>query len=215
MLRRILSLGLNNCLQCGSFGFRPSQLCIICEDNLFQTALNSQNFNSVVQGVSCMALFRWHRDRNRILNRLAIALKGTRQQAAWDYYAQRFLSEGLKQQALDQNAILVPCPASGVDADHAYLFALALARWTGIPLVPLLERVDAKEQKGLNRRDRERRSGTKFRLKASLNEKFSLKSTKAIYFVDDIITTGATVLAAHTHLKKLGHVKAISLIIRE
>lgn len=157
-----------------------------------------------------MSLLRWQRDRNRILNRLSIGLKGQWQEKAWNYYGERFLEEWLKSDFPGVSAVLVPCPAVKGTKDHAYLFAEALSRLTGIPLLNALERVDVKEQKRMSREQRLGQVRNKFVLRPQIDEKFS-----QVYFVDDIITTGTTVQAAQILLQKLGRVKAISLIIRE
>jgi predicted amidophosphoribosyltransferase len=81
---------------------------------------------------------------------------------------------------------------------------------TGIPLRTFLKRVDVKVQKRLTRLERERSLENKFELNGDISEKFS-----QVYFVDDIVTSGTTILAAQYHLKKLGRVKALSLVIRE
>ncbi len=215
MLAKLLSIGFNNCIQCGSFSFRPSMMCAHCEWNLIHVAQNKRTVFNDVQGVSCLGLFRWQRDNNRILNRLAVVLKGRFQKTAWDYYAERTLSEWLKVERLLETAILVPCPSRDGQKDHSYLFAEALARLTQLPLVSALAREDGKEQKGLSRMDRQTRSLKRFRLNKEAIEKIALVGPVTIYFIDDIITTGSTVAAAKFYLSRLGHVKAISLIIRE
>ncbi|MBL7555022.1 MAG: phosphoribosyltransferase [Bdellovibrionaceae bacterium] len=210
MYPELLSIGLNTCIHCGSFGFRPSLLCFHCEELLFKTAFNRFSFSREVKMVTSLSLFQWQKDRNRILNRLSLALKGQRQQRAWEYYAERFLAEWLKSEFPGVSAVLVPCPAINGIKDHAYWFADSLSKLTGIPMRMALRRLDAKEQKRLKRSERQTSIETKFALSEAPIEKFS-----HVYFVDDIITTGTTVQAAQFHLKKLGHVKAISLIIRE
>lgn len=210
MFPDFLLIGMHTCLQCGSFSVRDSLLCFYCEKKLFSVALNSIEFKREIKNVNCLSLFRWQRDRNRILNRLSLALKGTYQDKAWNYYGERFLEEWQKTDFPGTSAVFVPCPSVDGVKDHAYLFARALSSLTGIPLLDALERTDAKEQKRMTRIERQSLINTKFVLKDDLNEKFSY-----VYFVDDIITTGTTVQAAETRLKKFGHVKAISLIIRE
>ncbi len=219
MLSWPVSFGLNNCIQCGSFEFRPSLLCGTCEANLESASFNFSVIASDIRGIPCLGLYRWQRDRNRILNRLCLKLKGTRQVRAWKYYAELFLAEWIKVEEISNNAIIVPCPAKEGQKDHAYLFADSLSHLTGLPLVPLLEMIDVKEQKRLSKLDRERRSSSKFRINNLIDEKISLAKPRVIYFVDDIITSGATVRAAQSKLSCLlgsqGFVKAIALIIRE
>ena len=209
MMSHLISIGFNNCLQCGSFAFRQSMLCRVCENNLFNSAYKPDLFESEVNQIPCMTLFRWQQDRNRILNRLSLGLKGTGQKAAWCYYASCVVQNWLARETPPQNSVIVPCPAVSDRHDHAYLFAEALSQLTGIPLIMALEKTVEGPQKNLTRRERVFRSGYQFRLRNNICEKFS-----RVYFVDDIITTGATVSAANTHLRALGRVKAISLIIR-
>lgn len=210
MFPDFLLIGMHTCLQCSSFSVRSSLLCLHCEQKLFSVACNSFELEREVKGISCLSLFRWQRDKNRILNRLSLALKGPLQEPAWNYYGERFLAEWQKTDFPGTSAAFVPCPTTTGIKDHAYLFAQALSQLTGLPLVEALKRTDVKEQKRMSRVQRQDNIGTKFILNRDISEKFS-----HIYFVDDIITTGTTVQAAEIHLKKFGHVKAISLIIRE
>ena len=205
-----LKMGLVNCLHCGSFGIGDSLLCCHCETKLFEVSFHRHFFSAEVRRVTCMALFHWQRDRNRILNRLSLALKGGRQAEAWNYYAEKYVSEWTGREVLKSPAVLGPCPSRDGKEDHASLFAGALSRQTGIPILPLLKRTTVKEQKHLGRDERYRCIENRFELVARKDEKFS-----QVYFVDDIVTSGATVAAAYYHLKNIGHVKGISLIIRE
>ena len=162
-----------------------------------------------------MGLYSWERDRNRILNRLSLALKGPKQSESWRYFAERFLQEWMKYEVIEKNSIIVPCPAMEGKLDHAFLFARSISTITGIKLMPILERIDAKEQKQLTRVDRTRSSRAKYQIRLEYNEKFSQIKAKTVYFVDDIVTTGSTIHAVEVLLKPIGRVKAIALIIRE
>jgi predicted amidophosphoribosyltransferase len=210
MFPEFLSLGLHTCLHCGSFSVWESLLCFSCERKLFAVAMNQIEFCRDVKNIPCLSLFRWQKDRNRILNRLSVALKGQAQALAWNYYAECFLAQWVKHETPAISAVFVPCPSVNDAKDHAFLFAHALSKLTKIPLLNALKRVDVKEQKRMSRLERQRFIETKFGLRSEVNEKFS-----HVYFVDDIITTGTTIQAAKNHLNKLGHVKALSLIIRE
>lgn len=209
MLSNLLKVGLQNCIQCGSFAVREALICRNCEKAVFDTAFDPIEFRSEVRGVSTVSLFQWRRDQNRILNRLALSLKGSRQKKAWDYFGERLLERWLKVERVAKSAVFVPCPSHNGEPDHAFWLAYSLSKRTGLPLRSCLERTDAKEQKRLSLSERQRQSVSKFRLKSDMSEKFSY-----VYFVDDIITTGSTVLAAQNVLKKVGHVKGISLLIR-
>lgn len=209
-----LLIGFNNCLQCGSFAFRSSLLCRYCEDILFKSSVHPKLFKNEVRKIPCRSLFLWRKDRDRILNRISLGLKGARQKRAWQFYAEKFLEVWTAAEELPRDAVFVPCPSSTDKPDHAWLFADALSELTGIPIKSVLKKTSVMEQKQLSRLERESILSSKFNLCSITNEKFS-----RVYFVDDIITTGATVLAAQLQLNKClknsGHVKAISLIIRE
>lgn len=134
---------------------------------------------------------------------------------AWKHYSELFVSEWMKAGGPAISAVLVACPSRNNQPDHALLFARSVSELTGIPLISALELLDSKEQKNLSRWDRNRQALKRFALNPAISEKISQEKPVTIYFVDDIITTGATVRAANVHLRKLGRVKAISLIIRE
>ncbi len=87
--------------------------------------------------------------------------------------------------------------------NQSALLAGALAKATGREHVPdLLERVRAtRTQGGLDRRQRERNVAGAMRVRAQHRDRVM---GKAVVVVDDVITTGATVSACATALKRAG-----------
>jgi len=97
----------------------------------------------------------------------------------------------------------------GVDAPRELAAALG-GRW-GIPVAPLLVRTrHARRQRGLSRAERRANVREAFRARGRLPRQVAL--------VDDVLTTGSTVLAAATELRRAGakevHVVAFARVVR-
>lgn len=83
--------------------------------------------------------------------------------------------------------------------DHGELLARAYADTLGLPLVPLFQRPQADDQRNLGRHGRFANMDGRFRLLPDLPE-----LPEHIILVDDVFTTGATLLAASATLKAGG-----------
>ncbi len=92
--------------------------------------------------------------------------------------------------------------------DQAALLAKALAKRKSLSYQSLLTRKGSTKQVGASRRQRFLQANVMFELNASV----SLKD-KTIILVDDVITTGATVNAVATKLRKAGAKQIIAVAI--
>jgi len=118
-----------------------------------------------------------------------MTLKGGRLTASFEYYARIFLSRK-SHLPPSQKVVLVPCPDSPERA-HALSFCQALANILGVDYVVALERQRfSGPQKDKASVDRQRIS---FQRTQNLEEKH-------VIFIDDIVTSGATVTAARKAL---------------
>ena len=98
---------------------------------------------------------------------------------------------------------VIPIPSSKKTSVHALILAEEIATATGLPLLNVLEKTEAPEQKTLSKT--ERRAGTSIHLKPNLNEEFTSDHVHPLkyVFVDDILTTGESfkqschILAGH------------------
>ncbi len=171
------------CLVCGiTFGTK-SGLCGHCAPKLF--ALREPTARCE-RGLETRSLFAWQRDGYPAHRSIVHQLKGQEDPEAWLEFA-AWMVQVMELNPGRRRRVLVPVPSKGLN--HALGWARALSHWTGWPVADVLEKEDGRQNKTLNRYDRGRR---RFRPKA---ETSGNEYTDAV-IVDDIVTTGATALAA-------------------
>lgn len=112
---------------------------------------------------------------------------------------------------LQDNPLFVPIPLSAKKQksrgyNHAELLAKGLGKQLHIPVVNILKRIkDTKPQFGLKRDERKKNIQGAFVIHEKEQKKTSKKQT--IILVDDILTSGSTMLEAAKILKKEGFSK--------
>jgi predicted amidophosphoribosyltransferase len=203
------------CVNCGSlFPKRFHLLCATCwesanQDRSWKPTLREHVSQRTLQ---TYALWDWVPDKNNALSHLLVSLKGTGLSSTWKILAEQLVEERRRQGArLDFRPLFVPAPPTRPDQkDHAYQLAWALAEVTGGDLLPCLQKVSRRHQKGLRRSQREWVSIRKI-------EKFSQKdfSEMNIVFVDDVITTGGTAFASLLALEPVKSCEVWGLAQRE
>ena len=87
--------------------------------------------------------------------------------------------------------------------DHMALIALSLGEQSGLRVAALLEKQSHKDQRSLNRKERQLNMASLFSLKETGNKKPPSRMQNII-LVDDVLTTGATLQAAAEVLLKAG-----------
>lgn len=116
---------------------------------------------------------------------------------------------------LDCSIVLVPIPLHKArfknrGYNHAELLALGLSQKLNLPCYNLLERVkNTRSQVGLKKD--ERRENVKGAFLANPN--FLISNYSNIFLVDDILTTGSTLLSAANTLKRNGAKKVFGLTL--
>lgn len=188
--RYIHKLG-RSCLNCESWRSTESLLCPECLEQFCQRRVRTPD-QIEIQGriTKCHALFDWVPDQNRCLSLLLKQLKGGRLSCASHYWGDLLTTQALslKKRRRLQSVVLVPAPAKRRgDRDHAYLLAEKIAEITGWPIYGGLERSMAIETKSLNRSRR---------AKMTMQNHEKITANSCVIFVDDVVTTGSTAMAA-------------------
>lgn len=210
-----LCLGTENCIHCGSLLVKPSLLCEYCEKILFLQCSLQNLWENEIKAKKFLSLFSWEQDQNLILNKLIMNLKGSKQERAYKYYGKLIAARLRTILPIDDRLLICPCPSWSYQKDHAYYLAKALSDELGVSLgFPLLNGIKKAESKELSKSERLRNVGERFIINENFFEKFTKANETQILFVDDVITTGATLLAASEKLKDFKQIIGISLAFR-
>ncbi len=138
-----------------------------------------------------------------------------------DLLYEQMIQEELFMKILQQNPILVPIPLSRSKErkrgyNHAEILAKNLGKKLGIPVQNILLRIkETKPQYGLKREERIRNIKNAFGIQ---NHELRIKNyakRPTVFLVDDIVTTGSTLLEAANVLKRNGFRKVYGVILAQ
>lgn len=213
--KQLWQWGINNCIHCGSYFVNNSLLCPYCENLLFVEAGSLSLFELEKERAKTFGLLSWRQDQNLILNKLILNLKGNKQAKAWNYFSHRVALNLKEKITLSSEDVICPCPSWSGNKDHASLFAEALAREMNLKSYHLLKNSQqVSKSKELTRLERLRYSSQRFEIRGEIFEKITDPHRKKVLFVDDVITTGATLSAASEKLKDFKQIIGICLAFR-
>jgi len=171
------------CLICSiPFGTKFG-LCAYCAEQLY--ALR-EPATRTERDLNVHSLFAWRKDGWPALRTLAKKLKGKDDPEPWLELALWMVQAKGENPARKRR--LVPVPSVG--PNHALGWARALSQWTGWPVEDSLRTTSVTENKHLSRAGRRQR-----RFSGGPCTKYT-----EVVIVDDIVTTGATAVAAYQAL---------------
>lgn len=183
------------CPHCGSFFPRNSLFCYPCEKDLLHRCRSKENNQIYFQkkAIPIISLFDWIPNESRKLSLLITLLKNGQPESAFKFYSRMLANELIKYNLPD--AVIVPAPAKNPELkDHAFVLAKSLSEQLQLPMKSILLRPEGHaEQKELGRSER-------FKKELLNPEKFS--TSKTLIFIDDVVTTGATAVAAYKALSR-------------
>ena len=153
----------------------------------------------VQNGLTHIRLFDWYEENDFFIRLLLNSLKKGAPEFIFNELSQELLRRIIHVRSLRTNNVIIPAPAEKSHfKDHAFCLASSLANLTGYSVQSPLSRVTADEG-GKLRKQKLQSKAERRKVHFQTKKYFSYKSC---IFVDDILTTGATALAAYKALNK-------------
>ncbi len=188
---------LRSCAVCGSLKPPIDHVCEACEEKLLKLANTGSALLQPDYPFPVYSLFTWNEDTASLLRPFLHGFKrGWALQAAWSW-AVRHSSERSAFGRLAQPRFVVP-PASIVgQRDHAYALAQAFARQWGSEEPLAFRWLNAPEGRGQKHLSASERAERRFQ---PLGTCENLQASRSLVFIDDVVTTGSTAMAAYMAL---------------
>lgn len=184
--------------------------CPICWKRLKSYYLKPHDILRLQDEFLHIRLLDWNRENDHFMRLVLNSLKISSPQYIYDSLMQELFYCMLQELPLfthDSYKIIPAPPRRGYFKDHAFYLAQALSQLSTWPAISILKRVDSHFSQ--KQKSKVHRKQICFKLK------YSLPKESSIIFVDDILTTGATAMAAKTAIGEVKSFKALTLTWRE
>lgn len=193
-------------MNCGSWSNLRIYFCEKCHQKCLSQFQNQTK--TKIENLIVKSLFKWPPGESDVLSTLILQMKEERT-IGWQVWAEEFVLKWNETQSGTDQLFVSSVSLSG--KDHAQNWGKALSSVMGSPHACLLRpSPKLKNQKEASRSERKERI---FHTIAPVD--FSRLHKKRVIFVDDVVTTGQTALAAYKALGKPDQFEVWSLIYRE
>lgn len=189
------------CVLCGAWT-KHGPFCPFCEDQ-FKTRQGC--WERKIQGVSVLSLFRWWPSSPKGFDVLSERVKEMKSPLLFAALARKILAEVPPGRLAGRPLIVLP---SSTGRTHSLQLAKALSDHLQTPIVSGLELVTPRRQPGLSRKAR-------FKRELKWGASRDSRNYTDVIFVDDVLTTGATMKAALDAVKPSGSALGLTLFSRE
>lgn len=179
--------------------------CPVCKEAETVCACKPPLLADLIRNVECLHLVPY--EQATVAGRLLLTAKDERYPRLTDFFADQ-LVEALQMRDLltDKEKVCIAYLPRSVSrkadsgVDQAESLAWALGKRLKLPVVKAFSRRGARAQKELSAEERLRSARRSYRLRKG----FTLTEGKTVFLVDDILTTGATMLAGAELLRSAG-----------
>lgn len=201
---------LRHCALC-QLSHRPNTwLCTRCFTHLKQNFLEPKHMVRLHGSYLHIRLIDWHDENDKWMRLLIQSLKGDYESPLFDILSQEFWHRLRQIPSISRDVpfCFIPCPAKSFKQDHGVFFCAQLSRHMRFPMRNILQHCSSNSnQKNKNILLRRQKI-------FKLIDKESIPKDHSLVFVDDVLTTGSTALAAYKALGKPQPFMAWSLFYR-
>ncbi|MGI6612197.1 MAG: ComF family protein [Candidatus Nanosyncoccaceae bacterium] len=194
----------HHCCRCQKVG---AALCQDCINYIIPRRKNDPKLTKCQESWLDWRCFGW---RSGLLEKIVDDYKFNLKRELANPLAQLLASQ--LRDLTSESVVVVPIPTTGKHnrqrgLDHMKLIGKELAKLLGGTCEPILQRASQVSQRGLQRGARLKNAQTSFKVSQPLDEK------KTYLVIDDVWTTGATIITATELLKKHGAKKVVAAVI--
>lgn len=206
------------CAKCFTYlSFDVEKICVVCNFPSFNGFTHPKcKGKYVVDGVFSSISYRGVAKKMIIKFKYDPYLTGLKNAMTDLFYEGIIQKEEFHKILVNEKTILVPIPLHSSKErkrgyNHAYILAIELSKRLKLPVIKALKRIkNTKTQINLRKEDRRNNLKDAFQIDSKFVNQINRKQ---VFLVDDVFTTGSTLLEAGKILKKAGAFKVWGLTL--